>query len=229
MSISTILRRLTVKPMTENGCPFGSHETIPAAPFTSAARAEWASREKVSACSATARAPRSSLDAPAGNGTAVGSDHDVWIENREKRVQVTAARRCEEGVYDLSLRGGIGVGDAGCSLHPAASAARELSRRGWGAFHDRSDLVEGHGEHVMQHEREPLGRTQCFEYHEQRETDRVGQQCLLHRVDRVCPADDRVGHVTSRGSSHRTCASATCPGTPARRLSSAIRQGSRRD
>jgi hypothetical protein len=35
------------------------------------------------------------------HGTAVGSDHDVWIENREKRVQVTAARGCEEGVYDL--------------------------------------------------------------------------------------------------------------------------------
>ena len=66
MSISTIFPRLTVKPMTENGCPPGSHETIPAAPFTSTGRANSTSREKVSACSATARAPRSSLDAPGG-------------------------------------------------------------------------------------------------------------------------------------------------------------------
>ena len=68
MSISTIFPRLTVKPMTENGCPPGSHEMIPAAPFTSTGRANSRSREKVSACSATARAPRSSLDAPGGRG-----------------------------------------------------------------------------------------------------------------------------------------------------------------
>jgi hypothetical protein len=66
MSISTIFPRLTVKPMTENGCPPGSHEMIPAAPFTSTGRANLTSREKVSACSAAARAPRSSLDAPGG-------------------------------------------------------------------------------------------------------------------------------------------------------------------
>ena len=77
MSISTIFPRLTVKPMTENGCPPGSHETIPAAPFTSTGRANWTSREKVSACSATERAPRSPRRV-----TAVGSDHDVRIENR---------------------------------------------------------------------------------------------------------------------------------------------------
>jgi hypothetical protein len=63
-SISTIFPRVTVKPMTENGRPPGSHETIPAAPFTSTGRANSTSREKVSACSATARAPRASLDAP---------------------------------------------------------------------------------------------------------------------------------------------------------------------
>ena len=47
MSISTILRRLTVKFMTENGCFPGSLETIPAAPFTSTGRANSTSREKV--------------------------------------------------------------------------------------------------------------------------------------------------------------------------------------
>jgi hypothetical protein len=35
-----------------------------------------------------------------------------------------------------------------------------------GSSDDGSDLVEGHGEHVVQHEREPLGRGQRVEYHE---------------------------------------------------------------
>jgi hypothetical protein len=56
---------------------------------------------------------------------AVGSDHDVWIENRKKRVEVTAARGSEEGVDNFSLAGEIGVGNLGRSLHPAARAARE--------------------------------------------------------------------------------------------------------
>jgi hypothetical protein len=37
--------------------------------------------------------------------------------------------------------------------------------------HDGSDLVEGDGEHVVQHEREPLGGSQHFEYHQQRGAD----------------------------------------------------------
>ncbi len=67
MSISTIFLCLTVQPMTENSWPSGEHETTPAAPFTSAGRvrADRANCEKVSDCSATAVAPRNSLDKPA--------------------------------------------------------------------------------------------------------------------------------------------------------------------
>ena len=61
-------------------------------------------------------------------------------------------------------------------MHPAAGTAGELPRRGRGAAHDGSDLVEGHGEHVMQHKGEPLGGSQGLEHHQQRETDRVGQE-----------------------------------------------------
>src|SRR5919199_1136638 len=97
MSISTIFPRVIVKPVTAYGFLPGT-VTSPAAPFTSAGCANRASREKVSACSATAAAPRTSLDAPAG-------------------------------------------------------AARELPCCGRRAAHDGSDLVEGHGEHVVHHER----------------------------------------------------------------------------
>jgi len=44
-----------------------------------------------------------------------------------------------------------------------------------GSEHDGSDLVEGDGEHIVQHERDPLGGSQRLEHHEQGETDRGGQ------------------------------------------------------
>src|SRR6266566_4072620 len=117
---------------------------------------DWARPEN---CLATAGAPRTSLDAP----------------------EVTAARGSEEGVDHFSASGEIGVGNHGRSLHPAAGAARELPCRGLRAPHDGSDLVEGHGEEVVQHEREALSGRKRVEYHEQRETDRVGQERFLLR------------------------------------------------
>src|SRR6266566_9616445 len=97
----------------------------------------------------------------------VGSEHDIWVEHREKCVEVTAARGSEESVDYFSLRCEIDVGSRGRSLHPAACATRELSCRGWGASHDGSNLVERYGEEVVQHERETLGGIQGVEYHEQ--------------------------------------------------------------
>jgi hypothetical protein len=83
----------------------------------------------------------------------------------------------------------------GRTLYPAAGAAGELPCRGRGAAHDGGDLVEGHGAHVVQHEREPLGGGQRVEDHQQRETDRVGQQRFMLGIDPVRAADDRVGQV----------------------------------
>ena len=65
------------------------------------------------------------------------------------------------------------------ALHPPARAARELPRRGGRAAHDGCDLVERQVEHVVQHERHPLGGRQRLEHHQQREPDRVGQQRLV--------------------------------------------------
>lgn len=45
--------------------------------------------------------------------------------------------------------------------------------------------VEGEGEHVVQHEGEPLGGAQMFEHDQQRQPDRVGEQRLLLRVGAV--------------------------------------------
>src|SRR5215204_5504680 len=109
------------------------------------------------------------------HATAVGSEHDVWVEHRNQRVEVAAARGSEEGVNDFSLAGEIGVGNIGRSPHPAACAARELPCCGRGTPHDGRDLLKGHSEHVVQHKRKPLGGSERFEYHEQRETYLVSQ------------------------------------------------------
>jgi hypothetical protein len=47
----------------------------------------------------------------------------------------------------------------------------------------------------VQHEGEPLGRTQGVEHDEQRQPNRVGEQYLLLGALSVVETDDRVGHV----------------------------------
>jgi hypothetical protein len=55
----------------------------------------------------------------------------------------------------------------------------------------------------MQHERDPLGGSQRFEDHEQRETDRVGRQRFTLRVDPSSGPGIGSGTWASRGSSRR--------------------------
>jgi hypothetical protein len=107
--------------------PPGAH-TAPTAPFTSASRATRARPEKVSA---TAFAPRTSHLARCARvyGCGIGSEHDVWVQHREKCGKVTAARGREEGIDNFSLAGAIGVRNRRHSLHPAARAARQLPCR----------------------------------------------------------------------------------------------------
>src|SRR2546421_10738374 len=99
------------------------------------------------------------------HGRLVGSEHDIWVEYREKRVEVTAARGSEKGIDHFSLAGEIDIGVSSRSLYPTTCAARELSCRCRGASHDGSNLVERYGEEVVQHERETFGGIQGVEYH----------------------------------------------------------------
>src|SRR5438034_8203547 len=70
------------------------------------------------------------------------------------------------GIYTLSLHDALPIS------HPPAGAAGELARRGRRAADDRGDLVERHVEHVVQDEREPLGRAERVEDDQQRQADR---------------------------------------------------------
>jgi hypothetical protein len=152
--------------MTENGRPPGSHETIPAAPFTSTGCANSTSREKVSACSATARAPRASLDAPGDTAppsartTTPGSS---TARSASKSPPRSAARKAST-TSRWRVRSASGAVVAPCNRRRARLAS--FLAAVWGAHHDGSNLVKGHGEHVVQHEGERLGGSQRFEYHE---------------------------------------------------------------
>jgi len=59
---------------------------------------------------------------------------------------------------------------------------------GWRPPHDRGDLLERDREQVVQHERQPLGRRQGVQHHQERQADRVGERRLVlggghgHRV-----------------------------------------------
>ena len=140
----------------------------------------------------TASTPRTSLDPAAPR---IGSENHIRVENRDQSLEVPVARRREERLDDLSLSIRVGVGHGVLRPHAATGAARELTGRLGGAIDDRRDLVEGHGEDVVEHEREPLGGAQRLEHHQQRETDGVGQQCLVLGVGAVRAVDDRLRDV----------------------------------
>ena len=61
------------------------------------------------------------------------------------------------------------------------------------------DFLERQLEHVVEHERQPLGRGQGIKHDEESQADRVGQQCLLIWLDHPIWADDGVGQVHLEG------------------------------
>ena len=64
-------------------------------------------------------------------------------------------------------------------------------------IHDRRDLLEGHPEHIVEHERESFRRLELLEDNEQCQTDRVGEHRvgLGSFVPDTYRADDRIRRV----------------------------------
>src|SRR5262249_33938242 len=88
----------------------------------------------------------------------VNAQGDIRVEDLEERVEVAVAGGGEECVDDALLLSERGVRLGLRAADAAACAARQLASPVRAAAHDRSDLVERHGEHVMQDERETLRR-----------------------------------------------------------------------
>ena len=147
------------------------------------------------------RAPRLR---PPRHGGGVGADDGVGVEQRQERGEVAAARGGEERGDDLPppprrirrrvIRAAAVVGREATrfdrvrvrlvrsrALHPPPRPAGQLPGRGGRAADDRADLVERHGEQVVQDERQPLGGRERVQHDQQRGPDRVGQHRLALR------------------------------------------------
>jgi DNA-binding CsgD family transcriptional regulator/tetratricopeptide (TPR) repeat protein len=129
----------------------------------------------------------------------VGPDHHVRVQHCDQRAEVAVARGGEEGLHDLAPPGQVSVGGGVRSLDPPAGTGGQLPGRGGGAFHDRRDLLEGHREHVVQDERQPLRRGQRVQHHEQGQADRVGQHGLVLRPGALRATGDLLRQVRARG------------------------------
>ena len=93
----------------------------------------------------------------------VFAQDDVWIEDRDKPIEVTATRRRKEGIDDRALTGQVRVrsGNVG-TLDPTPGPAGELPRRLGRSIDHRRDLVERQLEHVVEDEGEPFsGGSAC--------------------------------------------------------------------
>ena len=192
-SIATIFPSAIVKPKTTRGRPPGAQTSPGGSVHERRLRGPGAARE-----GARPRPPRRGppAHAPDLHGRSASARSTTSGSSSASSASKSPPREAARKASTTSRwRARSASGAVGRSLHPAACAAGELPCRGRGAPHDGRDLVEGHGEHVVQHEREPLGGSQRFEHHEQRETDRVGQQRFVLGVDPVLAAHDRLGHV----------------------------------
>ena len=138
------------------------------------------------------RLTRDHLGAAEDLALAVGPEHDLGVEDGDERVEVAATCRGVEGVHDVPASGAV-TRRRRRVLHAPAGAARELTGRVGRALEHHRDLVERHREHVVEDEREALGRAQGLEHHEHREADRVGELGLVGGVA-VVTDDDRVGN-----------------------------------
>ena len=135
--------------------------------------------------SATSRAPCSS-----GGGAAAGAsrprsapEDDVGVEHRERAPRSRRRARRRGTRRRPRAAGPTAARRLGSRAPRTRRRARLASWRvaGDAALDDRRDLLERDAEHVVQHEREPLGGRQRLEHDEQREPDRVGEQRLAAR------------------------------------------------
>ena len=222
-SISTIRPAATVNAMIDIGCPSGLAASTPGAPLTRTGRAEAAICANIIARAATAAAPVVTLERAAR----VSAQHDLRIEHGQqlrrshrrgqpRETHRRPARCCADNA----------VGHRRGALYPPTGTARKHLGGVTRTPHDRRELLERYREHVVQHEREPLGRIERFEHDEQTQA-RPNRRATRRLQDRLRsrrpgPADE------PRAALHAgTCARAAYRDRPVRRRWSANRSGCR--
>jgi hypothetical protein len=85
-------------------------------------------------------------------------------------------QRGQERVHHPPLAGQVDLAGRVGALDPPAGPAGQLAGRDRRALQDRGDLIERHGEDVVQDEGQAFGRGQGVQHHHQGRADRIGQQ-----------------------------------------------------
>src|SRR5215472_11242294 len=138
-------------------------------------------------CSAPKLGHRSGPD-----GWTVEAQHNFWVQQLDESLEVRVAGGGEKRINDHALPGEVAVVCRLDRLDFSARPARDHHGRGRRTLEDLGDVIERHGEHVMEYEREPFGGLQRIKHHHECEADRVGEQCLLLRVILVCRHVDQL-------------------------------------
>src|SRR5262245_37135175 len=140
----------------------------------------------------TAEFPRSAWQLRTG----VDSEDYIRIEDSDEPVEVTIPCSRDEGIDNASLNFYVGIRSGVARLNAATRAAGQLASRIGGALHDGCNLLEGHVEDVVQHERDAFGGRERLDHHQQCETDRIAQQCFMLGAHSVSAVDDQIRHAS---------------------------------
>src|SRR5262249_61683201 len=115
----------------------------------------------------TAEFPRSGWQLRTG----VDSEDYIRVEDSDEPVEVTIPCSRDEGIDNASLNFHVGIRSGVARLNAAPRAAGQLASRIGGALHDGRNLLEGHVEDVVQHERDAFGGRKGSDPHNQAATD----------------------------------------------------------
>src|SRR5262249_7343553 len=104
------------------------------------------------------------LDRSSCLSTGIASEDHLRVEHRDEAVIVTRTRSRGKGGDDTSLSFHADIRNGPPLLNTTARAAGQLASRIGGALDDGRDLLEGHSEDVVQHERDALGRRKGLQH-----------------------------------------------------------------
>src|SRR5262245_54242972 len=124
--------------------------------------------------------------------TGVDSEDYIRVEDSDELVKVTIPCSREEGIDNASLNFHVVIRSGVARLNAATRAAGQLASRIGGALDNRRDLLEGHVEDIVQHERDAFSGRQRLEHHQQCETDGIAQQCFMFGAYSVRAVDNRI-------------------------------------
>jgi ABC-2 type transport system ATP-binding protein len=86
----------------------------------------------------------------------VDPEDDIGVEHRHERIEVALARCREKGIHELALLRQVNIAGRCRTANASSRTAGELTRVRRRRPDDWCDLVERHGEHVVQDERQPF-------------------------------------------------------------------------